>query len=91
MGSDAAMSVAFFISAAAVAWAAAFAWAKWLGRPKESQALPGDVERRLRSLEIAVESVAVEVERIGEAQRYTTRLIDERLPAPVPSLPRESN
>ena len=33
---------------------------------------------RLDRIEQGVEAVAVEVERLGEAQRYTTRLLGER-------------
>jgi hypothetical protein len=32
--------------------------------------------------EVAVEAIAVEVERIGEAQRFSARLLEERLPEP---------
>lgn len=35
---------------------------------------------RLRRMEQAIESIAVEVERIGEAQRFTTKLFAERQP-----------
>ena len=41
---------------------------------------PLDLENspRLQRIEQAVESIAIEVERIGEAQRFTTRLLAER-------------
>ena len=35
---------------------------------------------RLQRIEQAIESIAVEVERIGEAQRFTTKLFAERQP-----------
>jgi len=35
---------------------------------------------RLQRMEQAIESIAVEVERIGEAQRFTTKLLAERQP-----------
>ena len=38
---------------------------------------------RLERLEQAVEAIAIEVERVGEGQRYLTRVLEER-----PSLPR---
>lgn len=80
---DAAMAVAFFASTASVAWSAAYAWGKWLARPRppEPAPLPADAAHRLARLEHAVDAVAVEVERLGEAHRYTARLLDERLPA----------
>jgi len=53
---------------------------------------------RLQRMEQAIESIAVEVERIGEAQRFTTKLLTERplaaelnriAPAAVPAVRRE--
>ena len=38
----------------------------------------GASEQRLARLEHAVEAIAVEIERIGEGQRYVTTLLDER-------------
>ncbi len=38
----------------------------------------GSAEQRLARVEHAVESIAIEVERIGEGQRYVTALLDER-------------
>lgn len=42
-------------------------------------ALSAELEQRLGRIEYAVESTAVEVERIGEAQRFLTRRLTERL------------
>jgi hypothetical protein len=39
-----------------------------------------DVARRLDRIEQAIETMAVEVERVSEAQRYSARLLTERLP-----------
>ena len=41
-------------------------------------ALPPALDERLRRMEQALEAVAVEVERISEGQRFTTRLLAER-------------
>lgn len=38
---------------------------------------------RLQRIEQAIESIAVEVERIGEAQRFTTKLLSDRQPDAV--------
>jgi hypothetical protein len=38
----------------------------------------GASEQRLARVEHAVEAIAIEVERIGEGQRYVTTLLDER-------------
>ncbi len=48
-------------------------------------------DQRLARVEHAVESIAIEIERIGEGQRYVTKLLNkpaESLPArvPVPAL-----
>jgi hypothetical protein len=37
------------------------------------------IEERLFNIEQAVEAVAVEVERISEGQRFTTKLLSERV------------
>ena len=47
-------------------------------------ALPADVVQRLARMEAGIESVAVEVERISEGQRFTTRLLSDRAPLEVP-------
>jgi flagellar biosynthesis GTPase FlhF len=49
-----------------------------------SAAIPSDVTNRLVRMETAIESVAVEVERISEGQRFTTRLLSERVREEVP-------
>ena len=49
-------------------------------RPKPPKPTPID-EARMERLELAVETIAVEVERISEAQRFTVNLLTERLPA----------
>lgn len=50
---------------------------------------PADVARdeRLARIETAVDTLAVEIERISEGQRFVTRLLAER--APVQALPAE--
>ncbi len=52
-----------------------------------------DLRQRLEQLQQSMDSVAVEVERISEGQRFTTRLLAERheaepLPAAAKSSPR---
>jgi len=41
-------------------------------------ALPADLTERLSRIEAGIEATAVEVERISEGQRFTTRLLSER-------------
>jgi hypothetical protein len=51
-----------------------------------------NVEHRLERIEQAVDAIAIEVERMAESQRFTTRLLSERLPTPeaLPSAERGS-
>lgn len=41
-----------------------------------------NVEHRLERIEQAIDAISVEVERMAESQRFTTRLLSERLPTP---------
>jgi hypothetical protein len=52
--------------------------------------IPSDVVARLQRMEQAIDSIAIEVERISEGQRFTTKLLSERTAEPQPpsSLPR---
>ncbi len=47
-------------------------------RAQRSSQRPPIDENRLQHLEQAVDAIAVEVERISEGQRYTTKLLSER-------------
>lgn len=46
-------------------------------------ALPHDAQARLERMERALESVSIEIERISEGQRFTTKLLSERGAAPA--------
>ena len=66
--------------------------APWPGSDREVRRAPGVVvdEDRMARLEQAVEAIALEVERISEGQRFTTRLLAERAqhePAVRPATP----
>jgi hypothetical protein len=85
LSSEAPMAIAFFVSAASIIWAAAFAWTRWLVRPHQEPLLASQdqqyrLEQRLASIEHAVQTIAVEIERLGEGQRLTARLLADRLP-----------
>lgn len=62
----------------------AVAWARARERAIRAelarQRLPAVNDPRLDRLQHAVEAVAVEVERISEAQRFTTKLLADRAP-----------
>lgn len=56
--------------------------ARWIDRRGAAGAVPNDVARRLAAIEDSVNAVAVEVERLSESNRYTARLLTERVAAP---------
>jgi hypothetical protein len=45
-------------------------------------------DARLARLEVAIESIAVEIERISEGQRFTTRLLNSQMERSAPRLER---
>jgi hypothetical protein len=68
-----------FGTLALVLFPLARAWAKRIdGRGAAPAAVPADVTQRLERIERAVESVAIEVERISEGQRFVTRVLADR-------------
>jgi transposase len=56
----------------------AYARRIWRRSAKVIAALPGDIVERFTQIDQAVESIAVEVERIGEGQRFITRVLSEQ-------------
>lgn len=84
MSTDAIEALSFFFGSAAALWAAAYAWTQWLKHrfdDEKPRPLPPTIDPdRISRLEIAVEALSVELERVGEGQRYTVKLLEERLP-----------
>jgi hypothetical protein len=82
MSTDAIEALSFFFGLAITASAGAYAWGKWLKHRydelKVERGATADAERLAR-IERAVEALSLEVERIGEAQRYSVKLLDEQL------------
>ena len=56
---------------------------RWEREPLQATT-PPDVAARLERIEQAVEAVAIEVERISEGQRFTTKLLSDRAGDAVP-------
>jgi hypothetical protein len=56
----------------------------WIRRPRATTVLPPDLTERLERIERAVDVTALEVERIGEGQRFLTRALGERAVAEPP-------
>ena len=69
------------VAATIILFPIARAWARRMDR----RAVPPspDVTGRLGRIEQAVDAIAVEMERVSEAQRYSARLLTERLPESV--------
>jgi hypothetical protein len=54
------------------------AFAKRMDRESALPKMPPEVMQRLERMEHALDSIAIEVERISEGQRFTTKLLSER-------------
>lgn len=71
---------------AVIAWPIARAYARRLESQPGAPAIPAEVQARLERMEQALDSIAIEVERISEGQRFTTKLLSERgSPIALPS------
>jgi len=69
-----------FLSVATMAMSPIF---RAIGRRMENRQLPPDANRgelieRMERMEQAVDAIAVQVERIAEGQRFTTKLLSDR-------------
>jgi len=69
------------IAVTAIGVPIARAWARRIeGQSRGRDAVtPSDVTARLERMEQALDTIAVEIERISEGQRFTTRLLSERV------------
>jgi hypothetical protein len=70
------------IAATAIGVPIARAFARKMDRPPERPSLPPDLVARLERMEQAIDSIAIEVERISEGQRFTTKLLSDRAGSP---------
>jgi hypothetical protein len=53
------------------------AYSRKMDSESKNPHIPAEVSGRLERIEQAIEAVAIEVERISEGQRFTTRLLSE--------------
>jgi hypothetical protein len=93
MNEDIVVPMMFFITVTLIGFPFAVAIALRMlrkGVPPKN-ALPTEVSERLERMEQAIDSIAVEVERISEGQRFTTKLLSERAGSDAPAAlpPRE--
>jgi ABC-type phosphate/phosphonate transport system permease subunit len=81
------ISVAFFITVAAIiiGLPLARAFARRMDRRSAPAQIPAEITSQLTQLNQAVDAIALEVERISEGQRYTTRLLTEQREAQLPA------
>ena len=63
------------------------AWAKKLENESKRPALSPEVATRLERMEQSIDAIAVEVERISEGQRFTTKLLSDAKSTPLPIAP----
>ena len=79
-----AIAIVFIIASAAVA-------DSWFGKrakrlAPQDAAAQARIEERLNQLTTAVDAIAVEVERISEGQRFTTKLLADNAASGVPAI-----
>lgn len=67
-----------FVAIVSIGTPFAKAIAKRIERQGDAPRVPNDVAQRLQAIEQAVDSVAIEVERISEGQRFTSKLLADR-------------
>ncbi len=67
-------SLAFMV----VGYPLARAFARWLDRRGQSVGPSRELQARLDAMERNIDAAAVEIERVGEGQRFTNRLLEQR-------------
>lgn len=78
MDPKAAVVMSTMIASVLICATIVYAWVRWLHRPQAGAAATPDQDARLERIERSIEAIAVEMERIGEGQRFTTKLLGER-------------
>jgi hypothetical protein len=63
------------------------AYSRKLDADARNPRIPTEVNSRLERIEQAIDAVALEVERISEGQRFTTKLLSEGRGSASPQLP----
>ena len=68
----------------AIGYPLARAFASRIERKPGDNKIPSEVAARLERMEQSIDTIAIEIERISEGQRFTTKLLSERsIAAPV--------
>ncbi|HVS60464.1 MAG TPA: hypothetical protein VHE82_07210 [Gemmatimonadaceae bacterium] len=86
MGPEIAVPLGAFVTAIvlAVGVPVARAYSRRMDAESRNPQIPTEITSRLERMEQAIDSVALEVERISEGQRFTTKLLSEGKSAPDP-------
>jgi hypothetical protein len=84
MGPEVAVPLGAFATAiiCAIGIPLARAYSRKMEADSRNPRVPTEVASRLERMEQAIEAVAIEVERISEGQRFTTKLLSEGKSAP---------
>jgi hypothetical protein len=79
MGPEVAVPLGAFVTAIvlAVGVPLARAYSRRMDAESRNPQIPSEVVARLERMEQAIDSVALEIERISEGQRFTTKLLSE--------------
>jgi hypothetical protein len=77
VGPEIVVPIAFFTSVVTIIIGLPIARA-WARKQDRVPTIPPELTARLERMEQAIDSIAIEVERISEGQRFTTRLLAER-------------
>ena len=73
-------SFAFII----VGWPLARAFSRWLDRRGAANSISAAMQQRLDAMDRNIDTVAVELERVSEGQRFTAKLLTDRGQMPAP-------
>jgi len=81
-------AIAASIGFIAIGWPMALAFSRWLGRRgaagQQSAQLSAAVQARLDAMDRNIDTVAMEMERVSEGQRFTNKLLADRGQSPAP-------
>jgi hypothetical protein len=79
MGPEIVVPLGFFATAIALVIGVPLvrSYSRRMDAQSKSPQIPSEVAARLERIEQAIDSVALEVERISEGQRFTTKLLSE--------------
>jgi hypothetical protein len=82
MGPEIVVPLGFFATAiiCAIGIPMSRAWSRRMDAESKGARIPTEVVQRLERMDQALEAIAIEVERISEGQRFTTKLLSEGRP-----------